>query len=86
LKKVQKTISSSSYIITKEFAPKLLENFKESSKLFEEFGNKDDSRYFLDIYWHTLQEKSNWYIIYPSIGFQRGSHSDICGVYQNYGV
>lgn len=86
LKKAQKTISTSSYIITKEFAPKLLENFKESANLLSMYGLINDKAYALDVYWHILQEKSNWYVIYPSIGFQRGSYSDICKSYMEYNV
>jgi len=78
LKKVLKTISSSSYIITKEFASILLENFKESSQLLQTHGFANDKAYVLDIYWHSLQSKTNWYIIVPSIGYQRGSYSDVC--------
>ena len=86
LKKVMKTICASSYIITREFAPKLLENFIESSELFSIYRNKNDNTYFLDVYWHSLQSKSNWYIISPSIGFQRPSYSDICQNFQDYGI
>ena len=86
LKKVNKTICASSYIITKKFAPKLLENFKESCELLADFGFSNNKAYVLDVYWHTLQEKSNWYIISPSIGYQRGSYSDVCKTYQNYGI
>jgi len=86
LKKAHKTITSSSYIITKEFAPKLLENFKESSIPLSEQGHKDNNTYFLDVYWHKLQEISNWYVTYPSIGIQRGSYSDICNSYMDYNI
>ena len=86
LKKVQKTISASSYIITKEFAPKLLENFRESAKLLETYGFINDKAYVLDVYWHILQPLSNWFLITPSIGHQRASYSDICQSFTDYGV
>jgi len=86
IKKVQKTISASSYIITREFAPKLIENFKESSELLEKYGLINDSMYALDVYWHRLQPTCNWYIIYPSIGYQRASYSDNCQNFQDYGA
>ena len=86
LKKVEKTLCASSYIITKEFAPKLLENFKESSELLSTYGFNDNAPNALDVHWHTIQSKYNWYIIYPSIGFQRASYSDICKTHTSYGV
>ena len=86
LKKVNKTICASSYIITKEFAPKLLENFKESCKLLSDFGFSNNKAYVLDVYWHNIQPKANWYLISPSIGYQRGSYSDICKGYMDYGI
>jgi glycosyl transferase family 25 len=86
LKKVNKTICASSYIITREFAPKLLQNFRESSELLSKYGYANNKAYVLDVYWHSLQSKSEWYVIYPSIGFQRASYSDICQNFQNYGI
>jgi len=86
LKKVLKTICASSYIITRKFAPKLIENFKESSELLARYGYVNDKAYVLDIYWHSLQPLANWYIISPSIGFQRPSYSDICNDYMDYGI
>lgn len=86
LKKVNKTICSSSYIITREFAPRLLENFRESSQLLAIHGNNNDTTYVLDVYWHSLQPKSEWYIISPSIGYQRASYSDVCKNFYDYGV
>ena len=32
--------------------------------------------YSNDIYWKRLQPQSNWYILYPKLGFQRESYSD----------
>jgi GR25 family glycosyltransferase involved in LPS biosynthesis len=81
LKRVQKTITASSYIITREFAPILLENFYESSELIEKHIEK---QYVLDLYWHRIQSKHLWYCISPSIGYQRGSHSDIQGYFMDY--
>lgn len=86
LKKVTKSVTTSSYIITRNFAPILLENFKESSKMLEQFGLIHKKAYVIDIFWHTLQPRCNWYLITPSIGYQRESYSDICKSHQNYKV
>ena len=86
IKKVKASICASSYIITREFAPKLLDNFRESSELLSKYGYENNNAYVLDVYWHSLQSKSNWYLISPSIGFQRASYSDICQGFQDYGI
>ena len=84
LKRVQKTISSSSYIITREFAPILIKNFLESSELLEKYNGEHE--YVLDLYWHRIQANHLWYCISPSIGYQRGSYSDLLGHYTDNGV
>ena len=84
IKKVNASLSASSYIITREFAPLLLANFKESSELLSKEG-KFNEKYVLDVYWHKLQPFSNWYIVSPAIGYQRASYSDIVKSNQNYG-
>jgi len=86
LKKVEHTITSSSYIITKEFAPVLLQNLKESSELLSKHGRDDNNDYVLDVYWNKIQFISNWYIVSPALGYQRSSYSDICENHQDYGV
>jgi len=83
LKRVQKTISSSSYIITREFAPILLENYYESSKLLSEYPSGE---YTLDKHWHKIQANHLWYCISPSIGFQRESYSDILRCFCDYTI
>ena len=77
LKKVEKTITSSSYIITREFASILLQNFKESSELLSKHGLINNKAYVLDVYWDKVQSNANWYIVSPSLGFQRASYSDV---------
>lgn len=86
LKKVHRTITSSSYVITRKFAPILLENLKESSELLSKHGRINNNAYVLDVYWNKIQPTSNWYIISPALGHQRASYSDICQNYQEYGV
>lgn len=85
LKKAEVTITTSGYIITRDFAPTLLENFKESSKMLEMCKtNVDVHKYSLDIYWNILKPKSKWYVIYPPIGYQRSSYSDILNQHVTY--
>ena len=86
LKKAEVTITASGYIITRNFAPTLLENFKESSNNLAMCNGLYSCihTYSLDQYWNILKPKSNWYIIYPPIGYQRSSYSDILNQHVTY--
>jgi len=79
LQKVHDVHTASAYIITKEFAPVLLESYTESTKLLEdtflETGKKVIS-YHNDIWWKRYQPSHNWYILNPRLGEQRESYSD----------
>lgn len=87
LKKVIKSLTTSSYLITREFAPKLIENLKEGIRKKIEMENitrKKEDQFSLDIYWQKLMPLSKWYCFYPRIGKQYGSYSDIQGHYTDY--
>lgn len=75
LRKVIDSQTTSGYIITKEFAPKLLENFQESLNLIKKEGKKHNN--CLDIYWKKLQPENKWFAFFPPLGFQMSSYSDI---------
>ena len=53
LKKVIDSQTTSGYIVNRDFATTLLNNFKESYRLISEFGKKHE--YCLDIFWKKLQ-------------------------------
>jgi hypothetical protein len=77
------TKHSGGYLITKEFAPVLLQNFKESAELLEQdYQNKiphyQHKDHLLDHYWCKLQGKNTkWYIFKPIVGKQSNSQSNI---------
>ena len=79
LQKVYDVHTASAYLLTKEFAPVLLQSYTESTKLledtFNETGEKNIS-YHNDIWWKRYQPYSNWFIVNPRIGDQRESFSD----------
>lgn len=90
IRKAQKVLTTSGYMLSKSFAPTLLENFKEGAKLLEksyderiDIKKKDPSQYnysgeyAIDQYWTALQEDNKWYIFQPKLGSQRQSYSDI---------
>jgi GR25 family glycosyltransferase involved in LPS biosynthesis len=66
----------SGYSVSKKFAPILLENIKESVILLERVG-RSIHNFCPDIHMKKLQPKSNWFCLYPKIGKQKESYSDI---------
>jgi hypothetical protein len=74
----------SGYIVSKKFAPILLENYNESIEKLEFIGCKVHALCF-DIYMKQLQPSSNWYCLKPKIGQQIPSFSDIEKKFTNYG-
>ena len=79
LKRVLDAQTASSYLLTREFAPQLVETYKESTRLLKEYKEETGQRkheYCNDIYWKKLQPISRWYIVNPKFGFQREAYSD----------
>jgi GR25 family glycosyltransferase involved in LPS biosynthesis len=79
LRKLKSSTTTSGYLITKEYAPILLQHWKESLNFMmaEETLVKYPLPYMADIYWHKLMSLDNWYTFYPRLGKQRPSYSDI---------
>jgi len=87
LQKVSQSYTSSGYLITKDFAPKLLANFKEAVQQCvqeEEIIQTKCNQYCLDTYWSKLMPHSKWFCFYPRIGVQRDSLSDVQDHYTSY--
>lgn len=76
LRKIINAQTLSAYCVSKEFAPILLNNYKESVMMLERIGTKI-YQFCFDIYMKKLQPTSNWYCINPKIGRQMESYSDI---------
>jgi GR25 family glycosyltransferase involved in LPS biosynthesis len=80
MSKAHKVLTTSGYIITKEFAPVLKELWVQHLPLIEEEYKKSGnilSEYCLDVVWTQIQPQNRWYIFNPKIGKQRESYSDI---------
>ena len=85
--KINYAQTTSGYMVSKDFAPILLENFKEGSKLLEEsYRDTMEGKYAIDQYWCSLMPKSRWYGFNPFLGKQRSSYSDIMGGSVDYGL
>lgn len=89
LERVQKCYTSSGYLISRKFAPILLENFKNAFRLAVDEESRilqKTHQYCLDVYWEILMKDYLWYVIKPRIGIQVESFSDIEGHIVNHGV
>ena len=70
LSKVYDSNTASGYLLSKKFAPILLNNFKETD--------------YNDVNWIKLQPISNWYSFLPKLGIQMEGYSDITKKHENY--
>ena len=89
IKKVENAQTASGYMVSKSFAPVLLQNYKEGAQLLQsgyDNGSPDGPNHCVDQYWKHLQPHSNWYLFNEKLGKQRKSHSDIQGGVMDYGV
>ena len=84
LRKVSNSQTSGGYLLTREYAPRLLQNLKDG--LVELVKEYDHQWYALDQYWKRLQVTDNWYVADPKLGVQRESYSDIEKGVVDYGV
>jgi hypothetical protein len=87
LKRILHTFTSSNYIITREFAPRLLHVWQEALRMLiqeQHLSPKKLDQYCTDVVWMPLMKESRWYCFYPRIGKQRDSFSDVQGHYTTY--
>lgn len=81
--------TTSGYMITRAFAPKLLEVFKEALELSLEHEKEhgiQNPKYCCDMYWDKLMPDSKWFVHVPRLGYQMESYSDVEGHSVNYRV
>lgn len=79
--------TTSGYMVHRDFAKRLMDNFKEGESLLSKTLHLGYEVYGLDQYWKRLQPSSNWYICKPKIGHQLDNdYSDIERRVVSYGV
>lgn len=89
LKKVFDGQTTSSYIITRNFASILLQLWEEAATRMEEHitqNGKICHWFCLDIAWKQLQPPNHWFVVEPKFGLQRESFSDIENKITNHKV
>jgi len=82
LEKVIGSSTTAGYVITQEYAPKLLNNFIEGADKQEKWINAfnvPENAFNLDFYWMYEQINRHFYNTIPKLGKQRESPSDITG-------
>lgn len=89
--KANKIFTTSAYCVHKKYAQTLLDNYQNGFYLMSESLSKGikNNAYCLDVYSQSLQKKDNWFVLYPKIGGQIPSYSDIENRfvdYSNYGI
>ena len=83
LKKIEKSQTTSGYIVHRDYLPTLLNNYMQGLALLRAFHNKTN-KFAIDIFWKRLQIVDNWYTFKKRPGKQRQSYSDIEGMVTNY--
>ena len=80
IKRVLFTYTASGYMIRRDFAPIILQNFKECLRLCieeEAITKRNTETYCIDVYWRKLIKEYEFYCFYPRLGRQMESYSDI---------
>ena len=83
IKKVLYSQTTSAYIIKQHYIPNLIQNMTDAVVSMQLHGVKHENS--IDIYWNKLQQTGDWYCIFPAIGYQYNSYSDIQHSITNYG-
>lgn len=68
LNKISNTSSGAGYLVNKNYYSKMIENLKESLDNLKE--DVFEGHYCFDQLWKKLQEKDNWFVFSPEIGYQ----------------
>lgn len=63
------------YLVCRAYYPTLLRNFRTGAQRYRKEPTAN-SKYALDIFWNTLQERDLWIMPDPIIAYQRSSYSN----------
>lgn len=73
--RVESAQAATCYLVAAHYYDTLIANYKEGIAQFE--STTDYGKYALDQWWKQLQPRDRWYIMRPTLGYQRPSYSDI---------
>ena len=79
LRRIVNAKTTSAYIVSKRYAPKLLDAYIKSVTLLNKFGCDFAYKelFGLDMFTHALQPFDKWFVFHPKLGKQRKDFSDI---------
>lgn len=80
--KIHRAQTASGYIIRRPYVQTLLNNYQEAVDDMIKNGIKHEN--CIDQYWTQLQICDNWIAIYPAMGYQYPTYSDIEEKYTTY--
>jgi len=83
IKKIITHQTASAYCVTKKFVPTIHTIFIEAYEGLCKEGRKVH-HFCHDIYWNRIQAHSNWYCVFPALGYQYANHSDIENKHTEY--
>jgi glycosyl transferase family 25 len=67
--------TTSSYLVNAHYLTTLIQNIETGNRILTSGGST--LVYATDVFWKELQQKDNWFIIFPSLMYQRPDYSDI---------
>jgi glycosyl transferase family 25 len=73
--RVESAQTATCYLVAAHYYDTLIANYKEGIAQFEATMKYD--KYALDQWWKQLQPRDRWYVMRPTLGYQRPSYSDI---------
>lgn len=74
--KVSRCLTTTGYLVNRHYFNNLYTNLVEGVNEFIRNPNKKN-KYAIDVFWKSLQEKDNWFLITPLTVVQREDYSDI---------
>jgi glycosyl transferase family 25 len=81
--KLHSAKTTTGYLVNKHYMQTLLSNFEEGLRKFILEPSKQEM-YAVDTYIQRIQPIHNWYIVSPSLLYQKPSYSDICEAQVDY--
>ena len=71
--------STHAYIVNNHYFSTILQNFRESVVLYNEFGSEE---FHIDQHWNLLMPNDKWFITIPSLVYQHDGYSDVRMAYR----
>lgn len=81
--KISRCLTTTGYLVNRKYYDTLINNYRNGIQFFLQYTNLP-SKFAIDTYWNSLQQRDNWYLVYPLTVTQQVSFSDIENRMVNY--